>query len=300
MKNLRQSKGNVSCAAMKAGMHRRSAARYIKAGMGPAEMAELAPPRSRRRPDPLADGLWDAALTWLVPTPEIDAKSLFEHLLGRHPEWAPTASKALRTFQRRVRQWRELSGPPKELYFPQIRKPGECLQFDWTRVKAKDFTITIAGESFEHMLAHAVLPYSNWEWAVPCSSESALSLKRGVQEALWQLGGVPAVLQTDSSSTATHQIERGIPKRELNAEYLTFCRYLKIEPRSTHVRSPDENGDVESAHGHLKRRIRNHLILRGSRDFATLAEYVAFIGKVCQGANSLRAVTPRLNSSQHL
>lgn len=95
----------------------------------------MAPRRTRRRPDPLSGGLWDEALTWLVPTPEIDGKVLFEHLLGRHPEWVATAGKALRTFQRRIKQWRELSGPPKDLYFPQIRKPGECVQFDWTRVK---------------------------------------------------------------------------------------------------------------------------------------------------------------------
>jgi len=34
-----------------------------------------------------------------------------------------------------------------------------------------------------------------------------------------------------------------------------------------------ENGSVESAHGHLKRRIRQALILRGSNDFSTLEEY---------------------------
>lgn len=259
MKELRRSNGNVTRAAAKAGMHRQTAMKYLQAGMNPEEMIALAPRRTRRRPDPLDGGLWDEALTWLVPTPEIDGKVLFEHLLGGHPEWVPTAGKALRTFQRRIKHWRELSGPPKELYFPQVRTPGECLQFDWTRVKPKDFAITIAGDAYDHMLAHAVLPYSNWEWAVPYLSESALSLKRGVQEALWQLGGTPAVLQTDSSSTATHQIERGSPKRAFNTEYLAFCRYLKIEPRATHVRSPDENGDVESAQGHLKRRLRMHV-----------------------------------------
>lgn len=288
MKNLRQNNGVISRAAAKAGIHRQTAAAYLKAGMGPEERKANAPPRTRRRPDPLAGGLWETALTWLVPTPEIDAKALFEHLLARHPEWATTAGRSLRTFQRRIKQWRELHGPPKEVYFPQDRKPCESLQFDWTRVKPKDFAVTIAGEPFEHLLAHAVLPYSNWEWAVPCVSESALSLKRGVQEALWQLGGVPPVLQTDQSSTATHQIERGSSARTFNLEYLAFCRHLKVEPRTIHVASPDENGDVECAQGHLKRRIRNHLILRGSSDFATEAEYTAFVAKVCHGANALR------------
>src|ERR1700753_554823 len=142
MKNLRQTKGIISRAAAKAGIHPQTAAAYLKAGMGPTERSTMAARRARRRPDPLSGGLWDEALTWLVPTPEIDAKVLFEHLLGRHPEWVSAAGQALRTFQRRIKQWRELSGPPKELYFPQVRKPGECLQFDWTRVKPKDFRVT--------------------------------------------------------------------------------------------------------------------------------------------------------------
>lgn len=97
------------------------------------------------------------------------------------------------------------------------------------------------------------------------------------------------MLQTDSSSSATHQISRGSSARAFNSEYLAFCKYLKIEPRTTHIRSPDENGDVESAHRHLKRRIRNRLTLRGSSKFATQTEYVAFIAKVCEDANALRS-----------
>ena len=37
------------------------------------------------------------------------------------------------------------------------------------------------------MLCHPVLPYSNWEWATVCHSESLAALKRGVQEALFRL-----------------------------------------------------------------------------------------------------------------
>ncbi len=38
-----------------------------------------------------------------------------------------------------------------------------------------------------------------------------------------------------------------------------------------------ENGSFESAHGHLKRRIRQALFLRGSNNFSTQEEYQAFI-----------------------
>ena len=100
---------------------------------------------------------------------------LFEYLLTD-----PTApvvgvdGGALRTFQRRVTQWRRLHGPAKEVCFAQVREPGHSLQFDWTH--AAELGITLAGVAYPHLLAHAVLPYSNWEWAVPCQSESVLSL----------------------------------------------------------------------------------------------------------------------------
>jgi hypothetical protein len=31
-----------------------------------------------------------------------------------------------------------------------------------------------------------VLPYSNWQWACRCRSESLLALKRGIQAALFR------------------------------------------------------------------------------------------------------------------
>ena len=46
---------------------------------------------------------------------------------------------------------------------------------------------------------------------------------------------------------------------------------------------------MEAAHRHLKRRIRNHLTLRGSLDFASEADYTTFIAQVCEKANVLRA-----------
>jgi hypothetical protein len=41
-----------------------------------------------------------------------------------------------------------------------------------------------------------------------------------------------------------------------------------------------ENGGIESAHGHIKRRIEQVLLLRGSCEFATVADDQTFIDKV--------------------
>lgn len=272
--------GVLSTAAMKAGMHRETAAKYLGGGHGPPVEKK----RGRRRPDPLTT-IWPEAERLLGDAPEVEAKALFEHLLARAD--AAQAQRALRTFQRRVLGWRRRHGPPKEVFFPQAREPGASLQLDWTH--AAELEVMIAGQRWEQLLCHAVLPYSNWEWAVPCRSESMLSLKCGLQAALWAVGGVPAKLQTDHSSTATHVLSRLSGQRGFNVEYLALCRHLGLEPCTINPSRPHENGDIESANGHLKRRLKTHLVLRGSREFADEAGFARFVAEVCTGANLLRS-----------
>lgn len=277
---------SVSAAAMKAGIHRQTAARYRDLMHGPATAATLAPKRGRRRPDPLTM-LWPGAEAFLTEAPELEAKALFEHLLARQPEAErAAAARALRTFQRRVEAWRRRHGPPKEVFFPQASRPGEWMQIDWTH--ADELEITIQGQPFPHLLCHAVLPFSNVAFATVCRSESMLSLRAAVPAALHAFGGVPLGLRTDQSSTATHQLKRGERARGFNAEYLSLCEHYGLKPATINRACPQENGDIESANGHLKRRLRNHLVLRGSRDFADEGTYAAFVAEVCRGANALR------------
>ena len=65
-------------------------------------------------------------------------------------------------------------------------------------------------------------------------------------------------------------------------------RALRTDAATINRSCPQENGDIESANGHLKRRLQTHLVLRGSRDFASEAAYAAFVAEVCRGANALR------------
>jgi len=281
MMNEYAKSGVLGTAAMKAGMHRETAAKYLEAGHGPQREKR----RGRRRADPLAT-IWPAAERLLSEAPEVEAKALFEHLLARTD--TTQAQKALRTFQRRVLGWRRRHGPPKEVFFPQAREPGASLQLDWTHVA--ELGVIVAGQKWEQLLCHAVLPYSNWQWAVPCRSESMLSMRHGLQAALWALGGVPAKLQTDHSSTATHVLHRTTGERGFNVEYLALCRHLGLEPCTINPSCPHENGDIESANGHLKRRLATHLTLRGSREFADEAALAGFVAGVCTAVNALRTV----------
>lgn len=287
-----QKSGVVRHAALKAGMHRETATRYLKAQTGPTEQSqrrrdERKPRCYRTRADTLVK-LWPEALSFLETTPELASEptALFEYLVANRVEQAQGAR--LRTFQDRMRQWRAQNGPPKEVFFPQAQEPGKAVQYDWTC--ANELGVTIAGQPFKHLLGHTVYPFSNWEWAVPCQTESTLSLRVGLQAGLWRMGAVAREQWTDNSSTATHTIEHGKQAREFNPAYLAFAKHLGMEPRTINIGCPHEQGDVEAANRHLKRRIKNHLLLRGSSDFEREAGYWQFLAEICAAANRVRVV----------
>lgn len=159
------------------------------------------------------------------------------------------------------------------------------MQTDFTW--ASTLGVTIGGEAFPHLLCHPVLPYSNWEWATICPSESMAALRRGVQAALGRLGRAPAYHQTDSCTAATHDLRTG--KRGFNAEYEALVQHDGMVPRTIEVGEKEQNGDVESLNGVLKRRLAQQLLLRGSREFATVAVYEGWVHACIEAANRRRA-----------
>jgi transposase len=271
----------ISMSAMKSGMSRKTAGKYLR--QDNAMEQRQVPHTWRTRKDPLEE-IWPGALAMLRDAPELEAKALFEHLALKGGD--KMKEGLLRTFQRRVRSWRLAEGPEKEIFFTQDQKPGKTLAVDWTDMGGVG--ITIEGKIFAHKLFHAVLPYSNWEWAVRTQSESSLSLRSGLKATLGRLGRVPQELLTDHSSSATHQLKRGDAERGFNDEYLGICQHYSIKPRTINVGRPQENGSCESSHGHLKRRITQHLLLRGSRDFSSEEEYDTFLIGVLESANKPR------------
>jgi hypothetical protein len=172
------------------------------------------------------------------------------------------------------------------VWFTQAHRPGEAAQTDFT--STAELGVTLAGQVFAHLLCVTVLPYSNWQWATVCGSESLAALRRGVQAALFQLGRVPRFHQTDHSTAATHQIARDVEARTFNEEYKAVMRHLGMEPRTTAVGAKEQNGDVEAGHRALKQRLEQALLVRGSRDFADQVEYERFIVGVTRKANAGR------------
>jgi len=271
--------GRVGVAGMRAGMDRKTARRYLDLGKLPSQLKQ---PRTwRTREDPFTED-WPELAAMLEDAPELEARALFDYLMALKPERYHPGQ--VRTFQRRVKQWRAEHGPPKELWFPQAHRPGEAMQTDFTW--ATELGITIAGEPFPHMLCHPVLPYSNWEWATICGSESMLALRRGIQEAVFRLGRIPEYHQTDNSTAATHDLRNG--RRGFNDEYADFIAHLGMAPRTIGVGEKEQNGDTEAAHGALKRRLKQHLLLRGSRDFGSVEHYERWLWETLTTANVAR------------
>lgn len=275
--------GRVGRAAMKAGMDRKTARKYLRSGKLPSEVKQERGERDyRTREDPFAQD-WEEIHEKLKDAPTLEGKALFEWLMEENPGQYQIGQ--LRTFQRRLKQWRATQGPDKEVFFAQAHRPGEAMQMDFTNCNA--LGITICGEVFEHLLCHCVLPYSNWEWATVSRSESLLAVRRGVQSSLFQLGKLPEYLQSDSLTAATHDLGGGF--REFNEEYRAFVEHFGMKPRKTGIGKANQNGDVESSHNALKRRLEQHLILRGNRDFESVEAHEQWMQEVLTKSNALRA-----------
>jgi hypothetical protein len=273
--------GHIGQAAMKADMDRKTARRYVAAGKLPSELKQ--PRWWRTRPDTFAED-WPAVATMLAEMPGLEAQTVLDLLEVKQP--GRYNETHLRTLQRRIHRWRAEHGPDREIWFTQAHRPGEAAQTDFT--STAELGVTLAGQVFLHLLCVTVLPYSNWQWATACLSESLAALRRGVQAALFQLGRVPRFHQTDHSTAATHQIARDAEERTFNADYAAVMRHFGMEPRTIAVGAKEQNGDVEASNGALKRRLEQALLVRGSRDFTDQDEYERFVAVVVRKANAAR------------
>ncbi len=144
----------------------------------------------------------------------------------------------------------------------------------------------IAGATFDHTLFHCVLTYSNVESVSLCFSESFEALSEGVQNAFWKFGGVPLQHRTDSLSAA---VRNHSDRTTLTRRYAALMDHYGCVAQRTNARCANENGDVESQSGHLKERLDQALLLRGSRDFASRDDYMTFVQGVVDRTNASRA-----------
>ncbi len=241
--------------------------------------------RGRTVPDPLA-GVWEpVVLPILERDPSVQAVTLLRHLQMTDPDAFPD-DRIRRTLERRVRDWRALHGPARDVIFRQAPEPGRLALSDFTDAGA--LGVTIAGAPFDHRLYHFALAYSGWEHAaVVLGGESFTALAENLQNALWGLGGVPHEHRTDSLSAAYRNLTREAAE-DATRRYEELCAHYGLIASRNNPGEAHENGAVESHHRHLKTALDQALILRGSRDFAGLAEYRTFVDQLVARRNRRR------------
>ena len=146
----------LSLASAKSGMDEKTARKYRCLGKLPSEVSKKHSWRTRE--DSFAE-IWEEVRSKLDVNSGLQAKTLFKDLQRRHP--GQYQDGQLRTLQRRVKQWRALEGPPKEVFFEQRHEPGELCQSDFTNMNK--LGVWIQGQPFDHLIYHFVMTYSNWE-----------------------------------------------------------------------------------------------------------------------------------------
>jgi hypothetical protein len=265
-------------AASKAGMSVKTARKYLRVRRLPSEVKKERHWRTRR--DYFAE-VWPEIKEQLRTNPGLEAKTVFAALQRKNPE--QFADGQLRTLQRKVKHWRATEGPSQEVYFAQQHHAGELCESDFTHMT--DAGILIAGEGFPHMLYHFVLTYSNWETGSVCFSESFASLSEGLQAALWELGGVPSLHRTDRMTAAVNNLT---DLADFQRSYQALMNHYAMEGRKIQTGQPNENGDIEQRHHRLKRALEQALLLRGSRNFDDVDEYVVFLKHLFLQLNSGR------------
>jgi hypothetical protein len=265
----------LGVAAIKSGMDEKTARKYLRSGKLPSQ--SKIPHSWKTRKDPFAE-VWEDIRERLGTTPGLEAKTIFEDLQRTHE--GIYADGQLRTLQRKMKRWRALEGPGQETFFPQIHEPGELGEMDFTSMN--DLRITLGGLRFDHLIFHFVLTYSNWDTGTICFSESFESLSLGLQNALWEIGGVPRKIRTDQLSAAVHQECR---EEEFTPRYRALLRYYETEGAKIRAHEAHENGDVEQRHNRFKRAVEQALMLRGSRDFSSREEYAAFLRMIFARGN---------------
>jgi hypothetical protein len=277
---LRKAGHTQAASALRAGFSESTACRWETTAILPSQR----PTRQyRTRVDPFHDVWRSEIVPLLEKVPAIRATTVLEELQRLHPGRYP--DRVLRSLQRRLAHWRATEGPERELIFRQEHPPGRQALSDFTH--ADSFTVTIAGQPFSHMLYHFWLAFSGWQHVRAIQGgESFTALTQGLQEALWQLGGVPKEHRTDRLSAAY----RNLAEVDDEAKgYAEFCRHYDIQPTRNNTGVAHENGSVEAAHGHLKRTIQEALAMRGSSDFADRAAYQAFLSETVARKNAKRA-----------
>ena len=154
------------------------------------------------------------------------------------------------TLERRMRSWRAVEGPARDVIFRQEHEPGRLGLSDFTDTSG--LGITVAGIRLDHRLYHFRLAFSGFAPAfgkrmlIWCSAARALSL--------WRKGckmpcGRWAACQSSIAATACRRhsaILVGATEDDLTQRYSALMRHYAMIPTRNNTGVAHENGSIES------------------------------------------------------
>ena len=273
-----KSRGTLHRAAMKSSMCGKTARKYTKLSKTPAEQKK--PRVHRTRCDPFVKH-WKEVTEMLERSPTLEAQTIMDYLRESYPNTYTMGQT--RTLQRRLSVWRVEHGSSKLAIFRQTYIPGRQSQSDWTHMNS--LGVTIAGLPFEHLLYHFVMSYSGFETFMICYTESFDTLTTGYEQAVLEAGGVCREHRTDNLTAATQASGNS---RIFTSRWRDFTSHYGVTPSRNNPGESHENGVVEKSHDLIKKAVEQHLLLRRSRDFHTIEEYLLFLNKIKDKRNFTR------------
>jgi hypothetical protein len=99
--------------------------------------------------------------------------------------------------------------------------------------------------------------------------------------------------RTDSHSAAYRNLSRN-EAEGATRRYDALCGHYSLIASRNNPGEAHENGAVESHHRHLNTALDQELILRGYRDFASLADYRTFVDQLVARRNRRREAVVRV------
>ena len=222
--------------ARKLQMSEKTIRKYRGDGRIPSQL-DSTPRTYRTRQDPL-ETFWTEIQQRLEQDSRLKPYALLDWLKQKHNPTAgqgePLVTDAIRrTLERRVRRWKLAHGVQREVTFPQVHQAGDVLAFDF--VALNSLKISLGGKPFDHLLFHAVLTYSNWEYIHLCHSESFEALSAGLQDAMHYAGGVPLRIRSDSLSAAINNLSSD---KEFTTQYRELLEHYGVAGHRINVRKP--------------------------------------------------------------
>lgn len=278
--NLRADGESQEVSAAKASISTRSAKRIEKSKNGITKNQKRGP-----KNDPF-EQVWESELVPILDRePKLQSLTLLEYLQDKFP--GQYDESLLRTLQRRVKIWKATHGSEKEIMFRQIHPPGQQGMSDFTN--CNELGVTIRGIPFPHLIYRFCLPYSTWEYTqVFKGGESFPALSEGLQNALHELQGCPFTHRTDSLSAA-YKNQGQLTEEDFTESYKELCANYGMKPTRNNKGIKHENGSVEVLHWHGKSKLKQDLMIRGSKDFALFEDYSEFVHKSTIKKNSRRS-----------